>query len=371
VIVDNSAVQKFQAFFRGRTKEDKVAILHDTDPDGISSAVILSKAITRMRGKAPDLRHNQETGDVFVTDETIALFDENNITKVITLDLGTDQYPEPIKELERFCRILVIDHHKTYSDLNSDNTTMIKSIMVRDDVPPEAYCTAKLTFDLCNSVVDVSDLDWVSCIGLIGDFGYKPFKKYIDGIHEKYGISMEGKEIYQTDLGKLPTLISESVSYSINNVKECFDVVYNAKTYKDVLNSNLEKYHAKVRVEIKRCMMNYKKDAEYHDDIDLIWYEIKSPYLIKSNLSTLISSQNMDKTLVIAQEIDNGIMSVSLRRQDKTVAVNDLVEKAIEGLEGAKGGGHLPAAAGKMKKEDYPKFKETVLRILRDLKDKK
>ena len=55
--------KKFAIFISGISKNDRVAVMHHTDPDGVSSGVIMSKVIERTRGKKIDLRWNQGAGD--------------------------------------------------------------------------------------------------------------------------------------------------------------------------------------------------------------------------------------------------------------------------------------------------------------------
>ena len=64
------------------------------------------------------------------------------------------------------------------------------------------------------------------------------------------------------------------------------------------------------------------------------------------------------------QDRGNGFVSFSARRQDFKVKTNDLLEKAVKGFENAGAGGHIPASAGRIKKEDLPEFKKRILKAL-------
>ena len=44
-IVNEQLIKRFQDFIRDISPEDNLAILHDSDPDGMCSALILKKAL--------------------------------------------------------------------------------------------------------------------------------------------------------------------------------------------------------------------------------------------------------------------------------------------------------------------------------------
>jgi single-stranded DNA-specific DHH superfamily exonuclease len=108
-----------------------------------------------------------------------------------------------------------------------------------------------------------------------------------------------------------------------------------------------------------------KEFAEFFEDIGLIFYIIKSKYRIKAPLNTRLSLEMPNKTILLLQESEGGKISISARRRDEKVAVNDLLENAIVGLEGASGGGHIPAAGATIRKQDLQKFKENIMSYLR------
>ena len=49
-IINQELINKSLEILKNITKKDKVCVIHHTDPDGVSSGVILAKAIERLRG---------------------------------------------------------------------------------------------------------------------------------------------------------------------------------------------------------------------------------------------------------------------------------------------------------------------------------
>ena len=93
--------------------------------------------------------------------------------------------------------------------------------------------------------------------------------------------------------------------------------------------------------------------------------EVKSKYKIKAEVSNEISRTHPNMTLfVYTTSPKQDYVHISGRRQDYQVDVGDVIERAIEGLEGASGGGHKPAAAATIKADDFPEFKKRVYELL-------
>ena len=124
------------------------------------------------------------------------------------------------------------------------------------------------------------------------------------------------------------------------------------------------KYKKYVKAEIEYWQSNVRRLAEFYPKQDLIFDFIKPKYQIKAAISTIMSYKYPHKTVIIAQDMNKGVVHVSARRRDNKVAVNNLLEKATHSLKDASGGGHSTAAGGILKAKDIFAFKENVLRLL-------
>ncbi len=134
----------------------------------------------------------------------------------------------------------------------------------------------------------------------------------------------------------------------------------------DVLKSSIKKYHDVVDHEIERVVSNHKKEGEFYDDLNLLIYAFKSQYHIKSPVSNIISHKYYpDKTVIVLQIFD-GLVGISARRQDKKVAMNDLIKQGVKNLDGGFGGGHVPASGGRVSVNDLERFKDNVIKFLKN-----
>ena len=102
-------------------------------------------------------------------------------------------------------------------------------------------------------------------------------------------------------------------------------------------------------------MMQFEKKAEKHGEMRI--YELTSPYRIHSPLSTILGLKHPHKTIIIINKTTNPI-SISARRHDKKIAVNNLLEQAVKGFKGANAGGHIPAAGAGFHKKYLSIFKK-------------
>ncbi len=346
----------FDQFVRSLGKDSRVAILHDTDPDGVCSAVIVAKAVEKITGNKTKLRVHQDdrTGDIF--DETIKKLKENKINRLIITDKPIDYRPEGVLIAEKFSKILIIDHHKKYTDINNENICLLKE--------GSYYPSSKIAFDYFSRYVNLEDLDWLAAAGLITDYAFKYWGEFLDKVFKRYNIK-KTKDIFTNELGEIGSIIKYAEVYNLDNVQEIFDIIYNAKNPRDVHKSNLKKYYDKVKIEVDKAVKEFNKKKEVHGDLD--WYEVKSKYPLTSVISSIISAKDQSRTLVITQNF-NGRYNVSARRQDQKIAVNDILSEAVVGFENASGGGHKTSAGSVFNTKDYVEFKKRVLNDYKKIK---
>lgn len=363
-IKNKKLVQNFKVFFQRIEKKDKIAILHHTDPDGITSAVIMNKAVEKISKKNIDLRINQKPEEISINEETFKRLKDANITKLIITDLCVDQSSKKIvSKIEKFADILIIDHHKLYNDINSEKTVFIKPELVFSMKDHSIYSASKLAYDLSKEIIDVKELDWIAAMGMIGDNVLNRWRTFKQKVFKRYNIK-DNKEIYKTSIGKVTETIFLTEAYDFKKVGECFQRIHKAKSYKKVLDTKLKGYRRKVENEIKYWKRNVLRYAEFYPDHEIIFDYIKPRYSIRSAISSEISSRYPNSTIIIAQDMKNDFIQLSVRRQDQRIAVNELLERVLRKFSSANGGGHINSAGGRIRKEDLYRFRNNVLGMM-------
>ena len=355
-----NAIAKFEHFFRSITPEDKVAVIHHTDPDGVCSGVIAAKLVERLRGRRVDLRYNQRSDEHYLKERTLHLLHQRGINKVIFTDLSIDEKIEPLKKLEAFAQLLVLDHHKIINDISSKQTVLVNSSFV-SKIPSAKYCAAKLVYDLGKRLVDISDLDWVAAVGVIGDMGGDVWSDWLAKVFRKYNLTPT-KDWFHTPLGKVSAILSAAESYNDRqNVPLCFKTVYTAKNYKDIMKSQLLRFKKAVEGELSKWLKLLKKQAVVTPDYVL--FMVVPRYNIKASLSTILSLQFPHKTIVV-YELRGQYFHVSARRRDGKKDMSHLMKASTSELVGASAGGHVPAAGATVRTVDFSKFLKKLIALL-------
>ena len=148
---------------------------------------------------------------------------------------------------------------------------------------------------------------------------------------------------------------------------ELFDLLIEADHPNTVLNSGFRALVNVVDEEVKEWMERLKTSVQLFPEIELALATVQPRHGIKSLLINKLSRERFSNwNLVILQEVANGSrVTLSARRQDFKVPMNDMLEFAIKGMQEANAGGHVPAAGGLIRKQDEEKFIENVKTYLR------
>ncbi len=365
---DKSRLDEAVEFLRAITKEDRVAVLYDDDGDGMTAAASVVLGLTRLVGKPPFWVKPFEHTPSYIDELLPQKMQAEGITKIITVDKPIDQKGEVfLRALEKVCPVLVIDHHKIYCDYHSPRFTMIKPHIIWE-TEPSSFPTAILAYTLFSMVTDLSDKDWVPCIGIVSDSSYPRWKKMVDASAEKWGLEpvKEDGDPFEAPFGILSGMIYCTQILSSYQMPELLDLLIEADHPNVVLNSGFRALVNVVDEEVKEWMVRLKTSVQLFPEIELALATVQPRHGIKSLLINKLSRERFSNwNLVILQEVAGGTrVTLSARRQDFKVPMNDMLEFAVKGMAEANAGGHVPAAGGLIRKQDEEKFIENVKTFL-------
>ncbi len=342
---------QFEYFFRGLSSSDRIALVHDTDADGITSGKIICEALRRT-GRQIQLFLTLEHDSHALTAKMIKLLKTNKINILFTTDKTVDSDPISIKKIEKFAQICVFDHHVIENDISSERTIFLKPQLLFKTPPPDQYCSAKFSFDLLRKVAPIEDLKWVCAAGIIGDTAQESWKNFMEDVFEHHDLSSNA---LQNKIGQLTQLINYAEARG--EAKESFNLLLQANS----LDSALEKLsnYSIVQKEVDHYYNNFSKLAQSFPQ--LFFLELNTTSKIKSWLSSRVAYELYPHHTIIVTQQQNKEFGISARRVDRKVKVNELLQKSLLGLRG-RAGGHHPAAGGSVHQDDYEKFKENVIR---------
>ncbi len=345
-------VQRAEYFFTTLKPVEKIALLYDTDPDGITSAKIITEALAKF-GLQIKLNLTLRNKEHSISDDLIHTMIQNKITILIVTDKAVDSDPKQIKKVEKFARICILDHHFVENDINSERTILFKPQLIGSSIPAAHYCSAKLSYDLLNQVIDISKLDWVAAIGIIGDMASSAWPEFLQQVRQKYSINGIHQ---QTQLETISNLIF--FAEALDEAQNCFEILLQSKNPSDAAR-RLDKYKT-VQQEVDYYINNLDQLVEQYQDHKLIILNINTKTKIKSVVSNIIAMQYRNHTILVSQQIGPKI-AISARRNDAKENMNLLLQSAITGLEG-NAGGHIPAAGASITIEDFPLFKSRIIK---------
>ncbi len=327
--------KRFAQFISELNDKDKIALISHTDLDGIVAAKVVDYSVK------PDII--KFLGYEDINKNLIQYLKEKDIKFVIITDLFIKN-SDLIKEIEKFSRILIIDHHLFNVDLNSEKTVFINS---------QGYCAAYICYYLFSNLNNLEKIDWLVACACVADWQYRSNTEWIREIYGKYGdnfiSSIEGVK-KSNKFWKLQLDIAYALIYFNEDLKRVYDSIGNS--FGDI--GDLGKYSDIIEGEIENAVNKFEK--EKIDIEDGYFWEFKPNYSIGSIVSTTISEKYQNKTIIIARKNED-VYNFSARRQDGKMDMNDLLKNLASGLENSSGGGHFKAAGGFVQNKDIQEFK--------------
>lgn len=345
----------------------KTVLVYDTDGDGIGSAVIVAKTLKKLFNKFPVAIPNSHDEN-FITKKLYNEILKQKPEFIITLDMPADQELCFVLKLAKKSKILVIDHHQVHNDLNKfEKIIYVNPVFLKIKMPPYKYCVSKIAYDICSKIVNINDLNWLAGVGIINDYCGEKWKDFLDEIYKKYP-KLKGKELYyfNNKLGYISYLVSSAYYFEKKHrglgYKVCLEASSPIELIKAKTSSSkkLKKLYEKVESEIKTTIKNWKKDAEIFENKKLIFLKLKTKMLIQSPISTKISLEKPDYTIVVINTSKEKAY-ISLRRRDGKVDCGKLASTVVKGLKNSSGGGHAPAAGANILKKDLEEFRKRII----------
>jgi len=213
-----------------------------------------------------------------------------------------------------------------------------------------------------SKLISLEDIDWIACAGTMSDTGDTYWVDFFREVMAKYGF--KDSDPWKTPLERIIGYISQAESYKKGYYKKALKALIQSKGYEDFLGSDLKEYYDKVNGEIQAYLDGVEKNAEFKDD--LVIYEVKPKYDIKSILSTIISRRLYpDKTviLILDDRRDKLKLKLSFRRTDFKKDMSKLAKESLKGLTDMSPGGHIPAAGGALWRIKLAEFKKRVAEV--------
>lgn len=334
---------KVLGFLKRLISEDKILIVFHRDADGLCSAVVARKALERA-GLKPDIMvtHLEKTAEL----ESVT---KSKYNAVIFLDLALDHLGGRFWNEKQ--KVLIVDHHPYHKDLNSKNVVHFNSHFFSEGYLPASY----LTYKIFSEIADIKDVEWISVMGTIADYGYDDCHDLLD----KYILVKEKGEMFETKYGKAAAMVNgASFFFGFEKMAEILSSASGADEF--MKNKKIVGYYEKFSKEIEKLKKEFWNVAEKTGKVYFAHIESKIER-IQSSVLTQLSTENPEKVLVIYHK-DGENIKLSGRAQTG-YDLGTIFMKAAE-FAGGSGGGHKPAAGAMVPASNIEKFKKKVAEMV-------
>ncbi|MBD1909440.1 MULTISPECIES: DHH family phosphoesterase [unclassified Leptolyngbya] len=328
----NSACQAFKTFVDRISTNAPVTGAYDSDADGVTAGVVWQRAFeragfARIHPVIPDRERNvwtEANRDRIASTQPEFLF---------VMDLGSGS--EAVLDGVPTC---FIDHH--HPEGVPDGDTLI-SAYTWDPIPNTSW----LVWQLCQSIADVSDLDWIAAIGTLSDLGDRA----------PFDLLTQAKRKYTAKYLKEATaLINASRRASHYQPEAAVAALLNHSDPKSLVNSNSSEVVQlrQAREEVKHALEEARKVAPiFAGKVALL--QLNSPCQIHPLIAQSWRSRLPGYVVIAANEgyIPNRI-NFSARSNSINV-LEFLRSHPLSGGEGNYANGHDQASGGSLPRDRW------------------
>ncbi|HIJ98621.1 TPA: DUF359 domain-containing protein, partial [archaeon] len=264
--------REFLKKFKGTT-----VIVHDSDADGMSSAVMFTHYVGKRKNKVIQRTSDGATISPHLKEEITGL----NANNLIILDLGGEAR-NTIKELSQRMNVLIIDHHKMFED------DFGKALYLNPQFfnVPDDYTspTSFLSWQICRNI------DWLAAAGIIADKGFLPAQEFLKKVKKKYS---------KINLNYLVDLLNAADAKE--KTKEAVQILLKSKSPQDLINSEIARWEKEVNGEISRLVEEHKQKALFIAGGKVILYEVTPKFYLRGEIANKIQEIYPDKIVIIGE----------------------------------------------------------------------
>ena len=332
--------ERLYNFVKNLNKNDNIALISHIDLDGITAAKVTNEILNTKNLFFLDYSDLNE--------DLVNNLKKLKVNKVVFTDLNFT-FPQVIKEIEKFAKILIIDHHLITEDYNSDRTVFINI---------QGLCAGYLCYYLFSKFKNLEKWDWLVACSNLSDWLFMNNQEWLKKVYLKYGDKFKPNEI-EIRRGKfwdLQNKLSLLLVYFKKSLIKAYFLIE-----EDFNNLKIDSYTNKVENAINKFIEKFKNEKQKISD-GYFW-EIKHEskegrYISKSLIINRLSFNEPNKTFIIAVK-GKKYYRISSRRQDKKYNMPELMKNLIKDY-GINAGGHTAAAGALILCKDIKKFKENL-----------
>lgn len=317
----------------------------DNDADGLCSFLLLRRFLGRGKGVA--IKSYPE-----MNKEYARKVNELNADYIFILDkpIVSKDFFEEVKKFN--IPLVWIDHHEVQVEI-PDFIYYYNSAITGKKNEPVTY--------LCYKITDKKEDLWLAVIGCISD-------RFIPGFYKDFvklypDLSVRAKDafdiLYKSQAGSIAKIFGFALKDTVSNVVSMIKFLIAVKSPYEILDENSR--NKSMHYRFKKIYQKYdkliKKAKLLADDNKSLFFQYAGDMSLSADLANELSYLYPEKIIIVVRVIGTKA-SISMRGKK----IRELFLKAIQGLEGAVGGGHENAVGGSIRVDDIEKFRENLVR---------
>lgn len=322
----------------------------DNDQDGLCSFLLLQRYIGRGKGIAVKSFPEMDAGYFKRVEELnsdyIFILDKPIISNGFFEEAGKFNLP-----------IVWIDHHEIQT-MNIPEDVKYFNPIYNEEKTNEPVTA------LCYQISQRKEDLWIAVIGCISDRFYPSFYSEFFNQFPELGINTDDAFdiFYKTGIGKLARILGFGLKDRTTNVVNMLKFLVKAKGPYDVLeeNSKNQLIHERFFYLSNKYEKLLEKAVELKSESKILFFEYGGDLSISGDLANELSYKFPNKIIVVGY-IKGAKINISARGKN----VKLLLLKAIEGIDGGRGGGHECAVGAQLKVEDLEIFKKKMLELVK------
>lgn len=336
--------QQIQEIKQHLEKAQNPLFFFDNDNDGLCSFLLLKRFIGRGRGVAiksfPDLNISYYRKVNELKPDYIFILDKPVVSDEFIEKANQDNIP-----------VVWIEHH------------MVEKLENREIYYYNPYLNDKTTEPtsyLCYKITNKKEDVWLAMIGCISDCClpdfYSEFEKKYPELGKKNPKSAF-ELLYDSEIGRIARILDFSLKDTTTNVVNMLRFMMKVKGPMDILEENSKTRQILRRYEqINSKYQALMEKARKLGGEKMIYFQYGGQFSLSANLANQLIYEFPDKVIVVVY-VKEDVSNISLRGSGN---IRELTLKAIEGIEGATGGGHEHATGAKMNVDCLEEFRERV-----------
>lgn len=320
-------------------KSQNPLFLFDNDVDGLCSFLILQRKIGRGKGvpirSFPDLNASYLRKIEELRADAVFILDKPKVSEEFIEGVAEKNLP-----------IIWIDHHETELPKNIDKVHYYNSFPTSEPVTYLCYQLSKKD-------------EWLAMIGCISDV-FKPefSEKFAEEHPELFDSKLSAFDaLFSTEIGRVAKMLGFALKDTTTNVVQMMKYIFKADNIYDLLEEN--KFTKPMHTRYEQLKKGYDKTMEKAEEqlssSKLLFFSYAGEMSMSSEIANGLYFKHKDKFIVVVYKKQDQA-NISIRGKN----AKKITQKALEGIEGATGGGHEEATGARVPIDKLDEFKKNI-----------